>query len=108
MKTDSELANLFAAFAHPSRIAILRALLSHGTSGQQFGELAIGLDLSPSTLTHHLREMEAAGVLIREAEGRATRLRLDLAALAGAVGQLTRLCCSADFNIPSVNMDQNK
>lgn len=108
MKTDSELANLFAAFAHPSRLAILRALLSHSTSGQQFGELATGLGLSPSTLTHHLREMEAAGVLIREPEGRATRLRLDLAALAGAVGQLTRLCCSVDFNTPAVNMDQNK
>lgn len=94
MKSDSELATLFAAFAHPSRIAVLRALLPYGPEGQHFGELAEALAISPSTLTHHLREMETAGVLHRKASGRATKLHLNLAALDGAVKHLTLLCCS--------------
>ena len=96
MKSDSELASLFAAFAHPSRIAILRALLPYGSSGRKFGELANALKISPSTLTHHLREMEQSGVLGREARGRNTTLCLNLQALDGAVKQLTDLCCSGE------------
>jgi len=55
MNDDSDLANLFAAFSHPKRISVLRALLPFGTTGQTFGALSKGLSLSPSTLTHHLR-----------------------------------------------------
>lgn len=93
MKNDSELAFLFAVFAHPSRIAILRFLLPYGPSGQKFGKLAKALEISPSTLTHHLREMEHSGVLLREVSGRTTKLGLNLEALNGAVKQLTDLCC---------------
>lgn len=95
MKSDAQLAELFAAFAHPTRIAVLRVLLSHCRTGRQFGDLAADLGLSPSTLKHHLDEMQRAGVLRREVAGRATILSLDLAALSDAAAQLTRLCCSA-------------
>lgn len=95
MKTDSELAALCSALAHPWRVAILRNLLAHTADGRQFGQLSKDLQISPSTLTHHLNEMEAAGVLTREPEGRATRLRLNLPILTGAVQQLTQLCCPA-------------
>jgi ArsR family transcriptional regulator, arsenate/arsenite/antimonite-responsive transcriptional repressor len=97
MKDDSEIAGLFAAFAHPTRIAVLRCLLRHCRSGRQFGDLSNELGISPSTLKHHLDEMERAGVLTREAHGRATILKLDLDALAGAAAQLSRLCCSAEI-----------
>ena len=96
MKNDSELATLFAAFAHPSRIAILRSLLPFESSGQKFGELSKALSISPSTLTHHLKEMENSGVLCREVCGRATTLRLNLEALDGAISQLTALCCCSE------------
>jgi DNA-binding transcriptional ArsR family regulator len=98
MKTDSELASLFAALAHPSRIAVLRVLLTHGQSGRQFGDLSKDLGTSPSTLTHHLHEMESAGVLSREAVGRVTKLRLNLSSLAESVAELTRLCCSIEVS----------
>lgn len=96
MKTDSELATLFAAFAHPTRIAVLRCLLKHCPIGRQFGDLSNDLGISPSTLKHHLDEMQRAGVLLREAFGRATILKLDLAVLAQAGAQLSQICCSAD------------
>lgn len=93
MKSDSELAVLFAALAHASRIAVLRNLLERGPRGRNFGELAKALEMSPSTLTHHLREMEHAGVLRREVMGRKTRLILELDVLDGAVTHLRHLCC---------------
>ena len=96
MKNDSELANLFAAFAHPTRIAVLRCLLKHCRTGRQFGDLSSDLGVSPSTLKHHLDEMQRAGVLARETLGRATILKLDLSALSQAAAQLAQLCCSAD------------
>ena len=99
MKTDTQLAALFAAFAHPKRIAILRTLLGHALTGRQFGDLVEDLDISPSTLKHHLDEMHSVGVLRREVRGRATMLSLDLGALTEAAAQLTRLCCAAEASL---------
>lgn len=96
MKSDSELATLFSAFSHPWRIAILRVLLTHAVNGRHFGDLSKDLKISPSTLTHHLNEMENAGVLTRKTVGRTTTLRLDLSALTQATAQLVGLCCSAE------------
>lgn len=96
MKSDSELAKLFAALAHPTRIAVLRCLLKHCRIGRQFGDLSNDLGISPSTLKHHLDEMERAGVLLREANGRATILKLNLAVLAQTGAELSQICCSAD------------
>lgn len=106
MKNDSDLAALFAAFAHPTRIAILRCLLQHCRSGRQFGDVSRDLGISPSTLKHHLDEMQRGGVLLREAQGRATILRLDLAALAQAGAQLSQICCSADIEDISSQKDE--
>ena len=96
MKTDFELAVLFDAFAHPSRIGILRTLLPHAQSGKTFGDLAKALCLSPSTLTHHLREMEEASVINRQVSGRSTVLRLNTETLTSAITELTQLCCCVD------------
>lgn len=93
MLSDSDAATLFGAFAHPTRIAILRHLLRHAEDGRQFGDLAKALNISPSTLTHHLRDMEYAGVLCRKVCGRTTNLRLNFATLEDAVKQFTELCC---------------
>lgn len=101
MKSDSDLVSLFSALAHPWRIAILRVLLRHAVSGRQFGALSKDLGISPSTLTHHLQEMENAGILSRETMGRATLLRLDLTILTEVASQLAGLCCSAEIQPPT-------
>lgn len=93
MQSDSSLANLFAAFAHPTRIAILRHLLGAAKSGRSFGTLSKELKVAPSTLTHHLRDMENAAVIHREVKGRSSILRLNLDVLDTVVKDLTALCC---------------
>ncbi|TQM90538.1 ArsR/SmtB family transcription factor [Roseinatronobacter monicus] len=108
MKNDSELAGLFAAFAHPTRIAVLRCLLKHCRTGRKFGDLSTELGVSPSTLKHHLDEMQIAGVLAREAQGRKTILKLDLGALSEAAAQLSLLCCSAELEARPIYKDPNQ
>ncbi len=93
MITDTQLASLFACLGHPSRVALLRHLLPLGPLGTGFGALGQALDIPPSTLTHHLREMEAAGVIQRRSEGRRTTICLDLGRLTQALGAMTALCC---------------
>lgn len=100
MILDTQLASLFAALGHPSRVALLRHLLPLGPSGVAFGNLGQALNMAPSTLTHHLREMEAAGVIIRRVEGRRSVILLNLGPLALAIAEMTALCCS-QVSIPT-------
>lgn len=50
------------------------ALLRSANTPRQMGELATMLSCSPSTLTHHCTQLEAAGLLHRERQGRHVRL----------------------------------
>lgn len=74
------LATIFQALANPHRLALLEHLSSccrPGTrwqsEGQEFanvGELAKGLDLAPSTVSHHLKELVRAGLINTERQGK--------------------------------------
>jgi arsenite methyltransferase len=74
------LASIFQALANPHRLALLEHLSTccrPGTrwqsEGQEFanvGELAKGLDLAPSTVSHHLKEMVRAGLISTERQGK--------------------------------------
>lgn len=105
MKSDADLAYLFAALAHPTRVAVLRALLRHFQTGMKFGDLSQELSVSPSTLKHHLDEMHSAGVVRRAVRGRATILSLNIGALTETAAELARLCCVSD---PDFAISQDK
>lgn len=94
--TDSApMAQLFSALSHPTRVDILKCLLPHAPHGLATGELGQRLDAAPSTLSHHLREMEQGGILRRHPNGRSTRITLDLDRLAALAETLMGLCCCA-------------
>jgi hypothetical protein len=59
--TDDRVREILAALAHPVRFQIFQSL--RGSTGKTAGELAFG-DLSAPAVTHHLRQMEGAEVLI--------------------------------------------
>lgn len=79
-RNKKQLASIFQALANPHRLALLEHLSSccrPGTrwqsQGQEFanvGELAKGLDLAPSTVSHHLKEMVRAGLINTERQGK--------------------------------------
>lgn len=81
------------ALAHPSRLAAYRALVEAGLPGMAVGELREALDLPPATLTAHLNQLRAAGLVTDEREGRVIRIRADFARMNDLVGFLTENCC---------------
>ena len=87
------MARCFAALAHPRRVDILKLLLGRMERGTTFGGLAKDTGLPPSTLTHHLKEMELAGVITRTASGRSTMIALDLETLRQILATLSEICC---------------
>ena len=82
----------FKALGHPHRLAIVRRLLRAGLThraegrlgegqlepgGCCVGELGKGLEIAPSTLSHHLKELDRAGLIDRGREGRYLYCRLN-------------------------------
>jgi arsenate reductase len=90
---SAELAARFAALAHPTRVGLIRLLVSAGPSGLPAGEIAVALGVAPSSLSFHLREMEAAGLLRAARAGRVIRYAAALDAVRGLASFLTETCC---------------
>ena len=78
----------FSALAHPSRVDIFKCLLSHYPEGLKAATLSTETSLAPSTLSHHLREMEKGGVIIRHIDGQSTITSLDLTRLTTITSEL--------------------
>ncbi len=64
---ENELAELAKALGHPARIAILRELARRQTC--VCGEIVEVLPLAQSTVSQHLKELKAAGLIDGTVEG---------------------------------------
>ncbi|MGC1503329.1 MAG: helix-turn-helix transcriptional regulator [Sulfitobacter sp.] len=95
MNDSKTIADTLSALAHPSRVDIFKCLLAHHPHGLKAGLLSAEVRLSPSTLSHHLSEMEKGRLIKRKADGRSTITTLDLENLTELVSVLTQLCCTA-------------
>ena len=60
----------FAALGSEQRLGVLRALVRAGPEGLSVGTLGQRSGVSGSTLSHHLRCLAEAGLVIRERRGR--------------------------------------
>jgi ArsR family transcriptional regulator len=74
---DAEhLAEVLKALSHPHRLRVFARLASCCSEGPperlRVGELGEGLGISPSTLSHHLRELRRAGLVQMERNGQST------------------------------------
>ncbi|MFW6201278.1 MAG: ArsR/SmtB family transcription factor [Gemmatimonadota bacterium] len=82
---EDELSRAFKALGHPHRLAIVRWLLGRtlecceaervedctmDPASCNAGELVEAVDVAPSTLSHHLKELENAGLVERVRDGR--------------------------------------
>ena len=66
-KKEQELADFAKAFSHPARIAILKLLIKRQAC--ICGDIVEELPLSQSTISQHLKELKAAGLIKGEIEG---------------------------------------
>lgn len=99
--TDSDIAELAKALAHPARLRILRLLLA--TPGCIGGDIVEAVGLAQSTVSEHLRILKATGVITGEISGPRICYALNPAALdplASFIGALTpppgAECCLPD------------
>jgi ArsR family transcriptional regulator, arsenate/arsenite/antimonite-responsive transcriptional repressor len=87
-----------AALAQAPRLRIYRVLVQAGRSGLQPGGLASMLDLPPSSLSFHLKELLNAQLISVEQQGRSLIYRADYAQMKGLLAFLSDNCCAADPN----------
>lgn len=64
---DNRIARYAKALAHPARVAILRLLISKNAC--VCGDIVNELPLSQSTVSQHLKELKAAGLIQGDIEG---------------------------------------
>jgi len=63
-------AQSFAAIGSEPRLEVLRILVRAGDAGLKVGEIQARTRMAPSTLTHHLRFLEAGGLVNQSRHGR--------------------------------------
>lgn len=94
--TSSEIVNALAALAQETRLAVFRLLVEHAVDGLTPGAISLRLKLAPATLSFHLKELSAAGLLSVRRDGRFIWYRADVSAMNRLIGYLTENCCRAD------------
>ena len=92
MDTTEVLAAL-AAIAQESRLAIFRLLVQVGPDGMAATRIAEQLDIAPSSLSFHLKELTHAGLITARSAGRFIIYSTDVVVMHGLIGYLTENCC---------------
>jgi DNA-binding transcriptional ArsR family regulator len=82
-----------AALAHESRLAVFRALVQAGLDGMPAGHIATLLDVPPSSLSFHLKELAHAGLVQSRQEGRFIIYRASFETMNDLIAYLTENCC---------------
>jgi ArsR family transcriptional regulator len=90
-----------AALAAPARLRAFRALVVAGPEGLTPGAMAEQLDVAPSALSFHLKELTHAGLLSSEARGRNLIYRADFGRMNELLAYLTEHCCQGQACLPS-------
>lgn len=85
-----------AALGQATRLSVFRLLVEAGPQGSMPSEIAEALSLPSTTLSFHLKELTAAGLIQREPRGRYICYRADFDAMNGLIEFLTRNCCGGE------------
>lgn len=85
--------NSLAALAQTQRLRAFRALVVAGPDGLTPGVIAAQLDMAPSALSFHLKELTHAGLVSSEPQGRYLIYRANFPHMEALLGYLTEHCC---------------
>ncbi|MGJ7524884.1 ArsR/SmtB family transcription factor [Variovorax sp. GB1P17] len=90
-----------AALAQPVRLRVFRALVVAGPAGLTPGVLADQLEVPPTSLSFHLKELTHAGLVNQEREGRNLIYRAVFEQMNALLGYLTENCCQGEACLPA-------
>lgn len=90
-----------AALAQTQRLRAFRALVVAGTEGLTPGVMAEQLEVAPSALSFHLKELTYAGLVSSEPRGRNLIYRANFDQMNALLGYLTEHCCQGEACVVS-------
>lgn len=90
---EPDAVTLLAALAQPMRLRIFRALVGAADVGMTPGTLSTLLDVPPSTLSFHLKELLSAKLVSQERDGRSLIYRPSIGQMNQLLAYLTDHCC---------------
>lgn len=99
METNTALTAL-AALAHRSRLAVYRLLIEAGPAGLAASAIAEWLELAPSSLSFHLKELSHAKMIIATPKGRSIIYAAEFDTMNALLGYLTENCCGGNRCTP--------
>ena len=85
-----------SALAHERRLQVFRLLLQAGPDGLTAGTLSAQLDVSPSALSFHLKDLVRADLIAPRHEGRQIFYTARFETMQGLVAYLTENCCGGN------------
>jgi len=92
MKMKPAIAAL-SALAHESRLTIFRALVQAGAAGLPAGKISEMLQIAPSSLSFHLKELAHADLVTATQQGRFVIYVANYPTMNGLLAYLTESCC---------------
>jgi protein-tyrosine-phosphatase/DNA-binding transcriptional ArsR family regulator len=81
-------AHAFATLGHPGRLAVFRLLMRFIPQGARPTEIAAALGLKQNTLSHHLADLTASGLVQVQRQGRSLLYSVDLEVTEALIGYL--------------------
>lgn len=87
-------ATAFAALGSEHRLAILRRLVRAGPDGIPMGTLGDSVGITGSVLTHHLKQLVSAGLVVQQRDGRRILCAVDYDQIRAVSDYLLQECCS--------------
>ena len=84
------------ALAQETRLRIFRALVAQGHSGLTPGHLSEALGVASTALSFHLKELNHAGLVSQERDGRHLIYRAEFGAMNDLLQLLTAHCCQGE------------
>jgi DNA-binding transcriptional ArsR family regulator len=90
---STEVIKSLAALAHPLRLQVFRALVVAGQPGLTPGVMQEALGVPAATLSFHLKELAASGLVSQERASRHLVYRAAFDNMNALLGYLTENCC---------------
>lgn len=90
---EHDVIRALGALAQPLRLQVFRALVVVGDAGLTPGAIQEALGVAPATLSFHLKELLASGLVTQERASRHLIYRAAYPQMNALIGYLTENCC---------------
>lgn len=94
----NQAAKALKELGHPTRLAVYKQLIKSGSKGIAVGVVQEKLEIPGSTLSHHLKGLESAGLISQRREGRTLFCVAQYEQLDSVIGFLQEECCADENN----------